>query len=195
MKKLLILILAMGVASTLSAQVLFGVKAGYNMASLNYSGSAINDLGVKSDFNAGLFTSIPLFSMFYLQPEIVYSGQGSGFTDSIPANANYDYLNIPVLFKFQHPSGFFAETGPQMGFLLSANIKSNGHTIDVKANTQSTDFSWVLGIGYKIPAIHVGIDLRYNLGLTNTIEADNNNSGVAKNSVFQIDLFYQFKML
>jgi len=174
------------------AQVQFGVKAGLNRASLNYSGPAINDLGVKYDFNAGIFASIPLFDNFYLQPELMYSAQGSGFTDSIPADANYNYLNLPVLFKYQHASGLFAETGPQIGFLLSAQLKSNGQSIDNKNYTQSTDFSWVFGVGYKISAINLGIDLRYNYGLTNTIKA-NNASGTAKNSVFQIDLFYQFK--
>ncbi len=30
---------------------------------------------------------------------------------------NYSYINVPVLFKYQHSSGLFAETGPQIGFL------------------------------------------------------------------------------
>lgn len=194
MKKILLFIFVTGMANASIAQVQFGVKAGLNRASLNYSGSAVNDLGVKYDFNAGIFSSIPLFNNFYLQPELMYSGQGSGFTDSIPADANYNYLNLPVLFKYQHSSGLFAETGPQIGFLLSAKLKSDGQTIDNKNYTQSTDFSWVLGIGYKLSEINLGIDLRYNYGLTNTIKA-NAAAGTAKNSVFQIDLCYQFKNL
>jgi len=192
LKKILLFTFVFGMVNVAGAQVQFGVKAGLNRASLNYSGPAINDLGVKYDFNAGIFASIPLFDNFYLQPELMYSAQGSGFTDSIPADANYNYLNLPVLFKYQHASGLFAETGPQIGFLLSAQLKSNGQSIDNKNYTQSTDFSWVFGVGYKISAINLGIDLRYNYGLTNTIKA-NNASGTAKNSVFQIDLFYQFK--
>ncbi len=49
---------------------------------------------------------IHLFNKFYLQREFVYSGQDSDFTDSTQAKANY----------VQHQSGFFLETGPQMGF-------------------------------------------------------------------------------
>ncbi|HEY4965505.1 MAG TPA: porin family protein [Puia sp.] len=194
MKTILLFTFVMAMVNATTAQIQYGVKAGLNRVSLNYSGSAINDLGVRYDFNAGIFASVPLFSNFYLQPELMYSGQGSGFTDSIPADANYNYLNVPVLFKYQHTSGFFAETGPQIDFLLSAELKSDGHSIDNKNYTQSTDFSWVLGIGYKISSINTGIDMRYNFGLTNTIKASS-AAGTAKNSVFQLDLFYQFKNL
>jgi hypothetical protein len=193
MKKILVFIFALTITSVLDAQVQFGVKAGYSHVNLIYSGSAINDLRARSDFNGGIFASIPLFNEFYLQPELMYSGQGSGFTDSIPTEANYDYLNLPVLFKYQHASGLFAETGPQIGFLLSAKLSSEGHAIDTKTYTQSTDFSWAFGIGYKISKLNLGLDARYNLGLTNTIKAS--NAGTAKNSVFQLDLFYQFKLL
>jgi hypothetical protein len=193
MKNIFVFIFAMSMATTIHAQVRFGLKAGYNHANLIYSGSAINNLGAKSDFNAGVFVSIPLCSHFYLQPELMYSGQGSRSTDSIPKNASYNYLNLPILFKYQHTSGLFAETGPQVGFLVSAQLSISEQSIDTKNYTQSADFSWVFGVGYKIPAINLGIDIRYNLGLTNTNKID--NAGTAKNSVFQIDLFYQFKIL
>jgi Outer membrane protein beta-barrel domain len=192
MKYIFVFIFAMSIATSMRAQVQFGVKAGYNHANLIYSGSSINDLGVRSDFNAGVFASIPLFSHFYLQPELMYSGQGSRSTDSIPKNAIYNYLNLPILFKYQHNSGLFVETGPQVGFLLNAQLSISDQSIDTRNYTQSADFSWVFGLGYKIPVINLGIDMRYNLGLTNTNKMD--NAGTAKNSVFQIGLFYQFKM-
>jgi Outer membrane protein beta-barrel domain len=194
MKKVLVFIFAIGVANATYTQVQFGIKAGYNKTNLIYSGSVINYLGAKSDFNAGIFASIPLFGAFYLQPELMYSGQGSDFTDSIPATVNNNYLNLPVLFKYQHPSGLFVETGPQVGFLLSSGLKTYSQSLNSKGNTESTDFSWAFGLGYKIPVVNLGVDIRYNLGLTN-IAKNNYYTGTAKNSVLQIDLFYQLKML
>jgi hypothetical protein len=193
MKKIYLCAFAIIGVNSVFAQIDFGMKAGLNRTGLNYSGSSINDLGVRSDFNAGAFASIPLFTNFYLQPEIMYSGQGSGFTDSTQSTLNYNYMNIPVLFKYEHPSGFFAETGPQLGFLLSAHLEYNGAN-DLKDQTQSVDFSWAFGLGYKIPKINLGLDLRYNYGLTNTVATKYASAGWAKNSVFQVDLFYQFKM-
>ena len=106
-------------------------------------------------------------------------------------NINQSYLNIPVLAKYQHSSGLYGETGPQLGFLLAANVKSGGTSQDVKSSYKSTDFSWAFGVGYKIPLIGAGIDARYNLGLSN-IAAEQVNGYSVKNSVFQIGVFYLF---
>lgn len=193
MKKMFLVLFAVGSAFFTQAQVQFGVKAGYNLSNITFSGSSSVDVKSKSDFSAGLLASIPLFSSFTLQPEVMYSGQGAAFTDSGSAKFNLGYLNVPVLFKWQHASGFFAETGPQIGFLLSAKVKDGGQSLDVKSSTESTDFSWAFGVGYKISKINLGIDARYNLGLTNT-EKDS-GSETAKNSVFQFGLFYIFPKL
>jgi hypothetical protein len=105
---------------------------------------------------------------------------------------NSGYLNIPVLFKYGHSSGFFGETGPQLGFLLSANVKSGGTSTDVKSSYQSKDFSWAFGLGYFLNPVNIGIDARYNLGLTNLNKGGTGATGTVKNSVFQVGVFYLF---
>jgi hypothetical protein len=192
MKKMLLLIIATGSMVYASAQIQFGVKAGYNLANVMQSGpDPENGLKSKSSFNAGVLASVPLFNSFFLQPEIVYSGQGTGISDNgFTGTLNYNYLNVPVLFKYQAPSGIFAETGPQVGFLLSSNLKADGETVDTKDQTQSVDFSWALGLGYKLSEMGLGFDARYNLGLTNTLK--NGQGESVKNSVFQIGVFYMF---
>ena len=194
MKKIVFMFLAVSMAFAVRAQVQFGVKAGVNVSSLTLSGAASSGLSVssKTDFNAGLLASVPLFSSCFLQPEVVYSGQGaSSDFAGVTVKLNYSYLNVPVLFKYKHETGLFAETGPQAGFLLSAKEKANGQSMDAKDGTNSVDFSWAFGLGYMIPKINLGIDARYNLGLTN-LNKDNSggNDGTVKNSVFQFGLFY-----
>ena len=198
MKRMLLVILAAGSAAVASAQIQFGVKAGVNLASLSLSNDNSGaSLSNKTDFNAGALLSIPLVSSFHLQPEAMYSSQGASATQSgTTVKLNNAYLNVPVLLKYQHVTGLFAETGPQVGFLLSAKATMSGQpTTDTKSNTQSTDFSWAFGVGYKIPIINLGIDARYNLGLTNVNKSSSNSNATAKNAVFQIDLFYMFKGL
>jgi hypothetical protein len=195
MKKVILVMLTSASFMFASAQVQFGVKAGYNLANLTISPSQ-SGVSSKSDFNAGILASIPLFISCSLQPEVMYSGQGASFSDSFATGKlNYGYLNVPVLFKYQHTSGLFAETGPQIGFLLSAKEKSGSQSADTKSNTQSTDFSWAFGVGYKIPKMNLGIDVRYNLGLTNLVKGSGSSNGTVKNSVFQFGLFYMFKGL
>ncbi len=189
MKRMILILIAAGSAMFASAQIQFGVKAGYNLDNLTISPSQPGGSS-KSDFSAGILASIPLFSSCSLQPEVMYSGQGTSFTDSFATGKlNYGYLNVPVLFKYQHSSGLFAETGPQVGFLLSAKETGGRQSIDFKSSTQSTDFAWVFGIGYKLP-LGLGIDARYNLGLTNITKA--NVGSTVKNSVFQFGLFFMF---
>jgi hypothetical protein len=191
MKRMLLVLIAAGSAMFASAQIQYGVKAGYNLANLSFSPSQ-SGVSSLSNFNGGVFASIPLFSSGFLQPEILYSGQGASFSDSLVGSGkvNYGYLNVPVLFKYQLESGLFAETGPQVGFLLSAKETAGGQSADLKSTSQSVDFSWAFGIGYKLP-MGFGIDARYNLGLTN-ISKESQGSGTVKNSVFQFGLFYQF---
>jgi hypothetical protein len=190
MKKLFVLVLTTGVFFTASAQIQFGVKAGTNFATLAGAGS--EGATTKVDFHGGGFARIPLVNSFFLQPELVYSRQGAKATsDGYVININQSYLNIPVLAKWQHSSGFYGETGPQLGFLLAANVSAGGSSQDVRSSYKSTDFSWAFGVGYKLPLISAGIDARYNVGLSN-IAAQEVSGYPVRNSVFQLGVFYVF---
>jgi hypothetical protein len=190
MKKTLFAVFCFCLIQGVRAQWRFGVKAGYNLSNISVSGNNVaSSFSTISGFNVGLLVKIPLCHHFSLQPEMMYSGQGASLTDT-SAQLRYNYINVPVLLKYQHASGLFAETGPQLGFLVSANITGNGKDADVTSNTQPSDFSWIFGIGYKVPKKRMGADLRYNLGFSNI--AGNDNPATFKNSVFQFDLFYLF---
>jgi hypothetical protein len=190
MKKLVVLVFTAGAFFTASAQVQFGVKAGANFSTL--VGSGADGATTKVGFHGGAFAHIPLVNSFFLQPELVFSGQGAKATsDGIVYNVNQNYLNIPVLAKWHHESGFFAETGPQLGLLLSANVKSGGTTQDVRSSYKSTDFSWAFGVGYMLSSMPAGIDARYNLGLSN-VPSEEIAGHPVRNSVFQLGVFYMF---
>lgn len=171
------------------AQVHFGVKAGYNLSDIYLSGTNVtSEVKSKSGFNAGVFSTIQLSKLFTIQPEVYYSEQGAQRKDS-SANLNYNYLNVPVLIKYQLYSGIFIETGPQIGFLLNSSYKSTTFSEDLNFISKSTAFSWAFGAGYKLSSINLGFDIRYNLGISNI----QTYSWTTTNSVFQLDLFYLFK--
>jgi len=192
MKKIILVLSITCISFSTSAQVRFGVKAGYNLSTLIYSGTVTLDgEKSKSGFNAGLYASIPFSESFSLQPEFVYSQQGADFQNNTDKGTlNYDYLNIPVLIKYKLPVGLFLETGLQIGILLSANEKSNGNTSDIMYKTYSPDYAWPMGLGYEMPNKHFGIDVRYNLGLINILRSGSDVN--VKNSVFQFGVFYTF---
>jgi hypothetical protein len=182
-------------ATAANAQFKFGVKAGANFSNVN--GSDVSGTNTLVGFNGGVFVDLPLAEHLSLQPELVYSGQGFKATETINTT-NYtgtfteNYINIPVLLKYRFPMGLFIETGPQVGFLMSAKAKISGVSADNKSAYKSTDFDWAVGAGFHIPTTRLAVDARYNFGLAN-IAADNSggsSSGSVKNGVFQLGLMY-----
>jgi hypothetical protein len=198
MKKL-VLILFAGISfatARAQGQFQFGVKGGLNVSNVSisngFNGYSYNSL---ANFNAGVFFKIPFLAPgLSLQPEIYYSGQGFRNPDGSGGaySEHVNYLNIPVLAKYTFPYGLFIETGPQLGFKLNAKDKENGISTDISPAYNSADFSWVVGVGYKIPMSPVAIDVRYNTGIINVANDSYYGNGYGqygvRNDVFQVDL-------
>lgn len=193
MKKLVLILIAGVSFATAHAQIQFGVKAGANLST--FTGNDAQGAKSMAGFNGGIFAKIPIAKSFSFAPELIYSMKGAkydstGFSPAYSLHANY--LDVPLLVKYTHSSGFNVETGPQIGFLLSAKAKAQGVSVDDKSLFNSTEFAWDFGIGYDLSSVPVGIELRYDLGLSN-IENNSNNSGSTgkvHNGVFQLGLRY-----
>lgn len=190
MKKLALVILAGISLATANAQFQLGIKGGVNFSNVN--GSDVSGTSSLTGYNVGAWFKLPLARHIALQPELIYSAEGYQISESgVTNNQHNDYVNIPVLLKFTHFSGLFAETGPQLGFLTSANAKADGQTANDKAYFNSANFSWVFGVGFHIPTTPVSIDARYNLGISN-IANNNDDSGGDNPSIhsgsFQVGL-------
>ena len=189
MRKVLIgLTLLIATTGAVTAQhVEYGVKGGLNLA--KFSNENGTDYKMNPSVNLGVLAHIHINKSFAIQPELVYSGQGTKFnSENTDFRYSLGYINIPVLFQLMTASGFRFETGPQLGMLVSAKAKSGGDSHDIKQNFNSTDLAWAFGIGY-ISASKFGFDLRYNLGLTDITKS---NTSDIKNSVVQAGVFYQF---
>lgn len=186
-----------------------GVKAGYNYNTLR--GKSAKDIDTKGSngYYVGLFTEVPVNERFSIQPEVIYSAQGakwesSGALGTHSVTLKSQYLNVPVLAKFYVADGFNLQLGPQVGFLTGAKMEGEGLgelANDNKFNEKmgKVDFGLVFGAGYKTP-VGLTIDARYNLGLTNVLDKDNESikkmqvseNNDFKNGVFSVGVGYQF---
>ncbi len=187
MKKLLFVaaILVAGVA--VQAQVKFGVKAGGNISM--WSGDDAEESKSKFGFHVGALANIPVSSMFSVQPEVQFSVEGAKYeAGSMDVNYNLNYINVPVLLQYNNPSGFYAETGPQIGLLMSAKAKADDEEEDVKEFFKGSNFSWAIGAGFRF-ANGFGVGVRYNLGLGNILDDED---GDMKQSNFGFGVFYTF---
>ena len=195
MKKLLFAIALICTVTLAQAQdkgVAFGIKAGPSFYNLN--GDDTEDGDMKTGFHAGIFVNIPLSSMFSFNPELLYNTEGSKIEeggDKLTFNLNY--INLPLMLQYNNPGGFYAEAGPQIGFLMSAKAKYEISGVedeeDVKDELKGTSFSLGIGAGYDLPG-GFGFGARYNLGLSSIGEADDDDT---KSSGFQISLRYKFR--
>jgi maltoporin len=187
MKKCLFIAVAIVfISSTIRAQEThFGLKAGLNSSSVKISNGG-EDYDSKTGFHVGGLAHIHIARHFAVQPEILYSTQGGKNGDDFKLKLNY--INVPVLAQYMFDEGFRLQTGPQIGFLTTAKTKEGDLEEDVKDDLESIDFSWAFGASYLFPQ-GLGIDARYNLGISNISESD---VFEAKNRVFQVGLFYQF---
>lgn len=183
MKKLVLLIVCVASFVATQAQAKFGIKSGLNFANLT------NDIegDMKLSFYAGAFAHVPVANRFSVQPELVFSRQGAKFDDpGDDIKWRLNYLNIPVMGQYNDPSGFYAETGPQFGFLLNAKVKDDGNVVSANSSFKSFDLSWGFGAGFNFTK-QAGIGLRWNLGLTDVWD----HPGTVNNSVLQVGVTYR----
>lgn len=171
----------------------FGLKGGLNLANLKSKAGDESESGdMKPGFHIGAYANVPLSANFSFNPELLYSGEGAKEEeDGGTAKINLNYLNVPLLVQY-NASGFYAETGPQLGLLLSAKSKfeddGEEEDVDIKDDLNSTSFSWAIGVGFKT-ASGFGAGARYNLGLSNLIK-DGDDDFKWTSNVIQIGVSY-----
>jgi hypothetical protein len=170
-------------------------------------GDETDGLDGRTSIHVGAVAEFAISEKFSIQPELVYSSQGStldfseefeGFRFSEEITTKLDYLNIHILAKLYLTEGLSVEAGPQIGFLLSAKNDfeftdgddSESGTNDIDDFVNNVDFALGLGVGYKLQN-GLNFAVRYNLGLSNIVENDNFDE-TQRNGVFQVSIGYLF---
>lgn len=186
MKKSLLTVVALLSVSFLSAQeIKFGAKAGLNISTMDVNDASLTvQDGSKSliGFHAGGFAEIKLTDKFALQPELLFSLQGSKFernkTDValLPGNGSVtttsefkttlktNYVNLPILVKFYATEKLFFVAGPQLGFLMSAKSETD-QTVTV-ATISATNSTVVTNTNSDkdVKEFYKGLNVSFGLG-------------------------------
>ncbi|MBX9782097.1 MAG: PorT family protein [Chitinophagaceae bacterium] len=199
MKKILFVTIAAFIFLQGYSQTSIGVKAGLNRANEKLSNKVYSSQS-HPFFCGGLFGNFSLSKNFAIDASLLFSGEGykESFTSNgtkVTGVVTINRFNIPLLLQYKTPSGFFAQTGPQAGFLLSAKGKytNNPNTFNFKSNTNSLLFSWCIGAGYKLTKAvpGLGIEAVYAPGLSR-VNKSTANAGKITATNFSIRLFYGF---
>ncbi|MEX2604497.1 MAG: porin family protein [Gracilimonas sp.] len=180
----IITITLMALGSANAQNINIGVKGGLNSYSMESNNNI--EFDSKIGLNFGLLGHTHLNEYFALQPEIVYSMQGA---KSGNTNVKLSYINVPILVQYMFDNGFRIQTGPQLGFMMNAEIENNNSTINIEENYKSIDLGLSVGASYVHTPTGFGIDARYNHGISDISESSNNKS---YNRGFEIGIFYLF---
>ncbi|WP_312090921.1 porin family protein [Chryseobacterium sp.] len=192
-----------------NSKIRLGVKAGVNFSNIYEKETGFN-YGNKTGIHIGGLVQIPISNKLFLQPELLYSMQGSIATipeESTELKMKMNYLTIPVIVKYNIFEKFNIEAGPQIGFLLSSNITANykdedaifddGLTLNDKEYKNKIDFSFGLGASYEINK-NIFVGIRYNVGISNVYKKgmeiidDDGRYNTSRNGVLQISAGYKF---
>ncbi|MGQ7947182.1 porin family protein [Flavobacterium sp. WC2509] len=131
----------------------------------------------------------------------------NGFTESynFTSKKNYDYLVLPIMIKysFSDKNSFYVNGGPFIGYLLKSfgtndleNIDGlNNGSVDTTNLNNKTDFGLSVGLGKTIEINEknsIFIEIRENLGLTNTSKNKVWGDGEARTNSLNLIIGYQF---
>lgn len=206
MKKVILSLVLISTFTFTNAQkAKIGAKIGLNIANANVTGESVPSMSSVANLHIGGFAEFNISKKVSFQPELLYSMQGSKFSQAIALNQTVyntnntfklSYINIPLMVKYYPQEKFYFEAGPQIGFLTSAKLEvevSNygTNTQDAKELFESLDFGLNFGLGYNFTK-RITSNLRYNLGLANIANTESGDDTTINNRVFSVSLGYVF---
>ncbi|GGH61731.1 hypothetical protein GCM10011379_11010 [Filimonas zeae] len=132
----------------------FGFKGGTNLTRFdNGFGRSKNNIPI----HFGTMTYFGINGHLGMQLEILYSRQSANFSlDTFDFRVKVNYITFPLLLRYKHPSGFFANAGPQINMKVSQSLENVG----IPWEASEVEYAASLGVGYRHPA-GLGIECRY----------------------------------
>jgi opacity protein-like surface antigen len=152
-----------------------GLKLGLDFATINTDYNELDEfLDTRTGFSGGAFLTYSLNRQFAVQPELLFVTKGA-YKGSFLFSAYWDmyYLEVPVLLRFDMaPEGRlrpYLLAGPAVSVLLSSKIGALGYDYTVTDGMHKLDLGLVFGgeLDYR----RMVFDIRYTLGLLNTVDA------------------------
>jgi len=188
MKKLILSLVILSACTSAFSQVTFkpGARAGVNLANVSDT-----DGDTKTDFYIGGLLEMQFSSFYALQPEIVYSRQGSKSKISGFDDLELQYVGLSLANKLSPVKdlGLHFIIGPGIDIKVCDNVEY--------LDTSPLDFVFFGGIGFDFP-FGLTIEARYKQGIIDIDDgftefggdgsADDNNL----NSAIQIGVAYKF---
>ncbi len=183
MKKLVLTVLTLTLTTTIlfSQKIDIGAKAGvnYNFGGdlselITETGNGFQDIfTTRADNKAGFHAGIWLKAKFlglYIRPEVIYTQLNNTYNSNSINNLSTDFktekLDIPLLIGTKIIGPLHIYGGPSFQYILNSDFSVS--EID---NVKTNDFSVGLQLGTGLELGRLGVDVRWEKGLNNDLEA------------------------
>lgn len=196
MKKIIILLLAIGLNGSIFAQLpafSIGPKIGYNTTKLSTDASTISS-DLKNKFQFGAFVRIG--SKIYIQPEVNYVTKGGVLKkENTPdQEVTLKTLTIPLLLGVKvidlKVASIHLVGGPVASFALDKklSITDPGSSWPVNSADDIKNASWAIQAGAGIDVLMFTLDIRYEIGLSNMYNGSDVTMKSLKNNLLNVSL-------
>ncbi len=186
----LFLMLTVGVNAQEESE--WGVKGGVNFS--NFYSDQIDDQNMRVGYNLGLFFKAQVVDFLAIQPEVLYTTKGATtkydnfFTGDAEFTQQLNYIEVPVLAVLNLNDNINIHAGPYAAYLINASIEneadnSNFNFVEElnESDFNRLDYGLAVGAGFEFDILRFGA--RYNLGLSEIGDVDN-NSNIAISNAF-----------
>lgn len=124
MKKIIVILFAIFATNAVIAQVNFGLRAGYNLATVNSSDDEISEDGkALSGLNIGALMNVKLKGNLSFQTGLTIGAKGVSIAhDGHADKYKFTAADIPMNLVLNTKSGLFVGTGLNFGYNLSGKL-------------------------------------------------------------------------
>jgi len=162
MKKLILTLALVVIASSASAQFTLGPRIALTSSNLNLREdvAAVQSGDAEFGLQYGLFMrfKVPVIGL-YVQPELLLSNTESSITSGTQnVDLSFNRFDVPVMIGGQI-GPLRINAGPSFSFLTNAESDVSGLVTDIKDNYSSTTVGFQAGVGFDI--LKFVIDLKY----------------------------------
>ena len=192
--RIIVFVLFFSIAFESKSQTAFGLKGGINLTNLNVA-DAQGTYDSRTGYHAGFFLREKVNKVAF-QPELLLFTQNNtikNYQGLYNVTQQFTYLSVPLMFKFYPFWGLNMQVGPQFGFLVDGQRKTETplgtSTEDIKDYYKQSDVSISTGLGYDFK-FGLSFDLRYNIGIRDVNNVSNGEK--AKSQVFLISMGWNF---
>lgn len=194
---------AVAILGITAAQAQLGVKAGIGMASVH--GDKNTEKGIDGSVLSPMagITYHLTFGPIGVKPEILLVKKGGSGEKTVPnsdltgtekvdGSLSLWYIDAPLLGSFSILPTLSIIAGPSFGYLISASKELDGKGSSADKEFLKSNLGIVAGIQFMLPIAGLGIDARYQYGITNIDDTDPNGNIEISTDLMAVTATYLF---